>query len=99
MKTRFLIIFVVLLLAANLHISVSACPPPPCPSPCEYWSGSECVCHEACCVDADCGTGVEECLGCNDECYCEDDDNKCESDECCDYGMCVDKCDPDGGPC
>lgn len=64
--------------------------PPACPSPCEYWNGYECYCHEACCYDSDCGTGIEECLSCNlDTCTCEDDQSKCSGCCKCDYGMCV----------
>ena len=64
--------------------------PPPCPSPCEYWNGYECYCHEACCYDSDCD-GFFECYSCNlDTCTCEDDQSKCSGCCKCDYGMCVD---------
>lgn len=99
MKIKLITVFLSCLLLLSFRELARACPPPPCPE-CYYWSGTECVCHEACCEDEDCGTGIEECLSCNlDSCTCEDDDSKCTG-EChngCSLGMCVDddsKCDP-----
>ena len=78
-----------LLLLCILPIPAAAWPPP-CPSPCEYWNGYECVCHEECCYDSDCD-GLFECYSCNlDTCTCEDDQSKCSGCCKCDYGMCVD---------
>ncbi len=48
------------------------------------------------CIDIKCAV-LGECERCNEitgEC-----ESTCNSDECCDNDTCVDKCEPDGGPC
>lgn len=92
MKMKSINVFLTcLLLLSGFAVCAIACPPPPCPNPCEYWTGSFCYCHQACCYDSDCGSGIEECLSCHENCYCFDDDSKCPG-EChtCSLGDCED---------
>jgi len=52
---------------------------------CELPYGSECGEDDPC--PGECHT----CVG-SEVCLCEDDDSKCDPDECCDDGTCVPKC-------
>jgi len=67
---------------------------------CESCIDCECTCIGNCCTDMDCGPIL--CWDCDpDDCECY---SSCSSNQCCDpdaepWPMCVDKCNPVGGPC
>lgn len=69
----------------------------------ECCQNSDCTgeCHNGCsncsCVD-DQSKCTKECHTCSDG-SCEDDNTKCGTNQCCDNGTCVPKCDPNGAPC